>query len=252
MIPKTIHYVWLGNGNMTPFIKSCVNSWEKVMPEYKIKCWNEKNFDINSVPWVKEAIEKKKWALAADYIRLYALYTEGGIYMDTDVKVFKKFDDFLKYDFFSSVEYHPDIFEEYGRRQVDTDGNSLKEGDSIGGLGILSALIASVPGNLFIKDCLNFYHEKHFIQEDGSLFVENIIPDIMATIAVKYGFHYLDKTQFLDNNMVLFDSSVFAGNISGYSKERSYSMHYCDGSWRDNQTLKHKLKSFLRNYIFKK
>ena len=145
MIPKTIHYVWLGNGNMTPFIKSCVNSWEKVMPEYKIKCWNEKNFDINSVPWVKEAIEKKKWALAADYIRLYALYTEGGIYMDTDVKVFKKFDDFLKYDFFSSVEYHPDIFEEYGRRQVDTDGNSLKEGDSIGGLGSKRPILTSCP-----------------------------------------------------------------------------------------------------------
>lgn len=251
MIPKTIHYVWLGDGNMTPFVRSCVDSWKRVMPEYKIKCWNEKNFDVDSVLWVKEAIEKRKWALAADYIRLYALYTEGGIYMDTDVKVFKKFDKFLKYDFFSSVEYHPDIFEKYGKAQVDNNGNSLKEGDAIGGLGILSALMASVSGNLFIKDCLNFYHEKHFTQNDGSLFVQSIIPDIMATIAVKYGFHYLDQTQFLDNNMALFDSSVFVGNIAGYSKEKSYAMHYCDGSWRD-KTLKQKLRTFLRNYILKK
>ena len=51
--------------------------------------------------------------------------------------------------------------------------------------------------------------------------------------------------------MVLFDSSIFAGNIAGYSKEKSYSMHYCDGSWRE-KTLKQQLKSFLRNYILRK
>ena len=251
MIPKIIHYVWLGNGTMSPFIRSCVDSWKKVMPEYEIKCWSERNFDINSVPWVKEAIEKKKWSLASDYIRHYALYTEGGIYMDTDVKVFKKFDEFLKYDFFSSVEYHPDIFKKYGDKQVDSNGNPLKEGDSIGGLGILAALIASVPGNPFIKECMDFFGNRHFVQEDGSLFVDSINPDIMATIAVKYGFHYLDQTQLLNNNMVLFDSSIFAGNIAGYSKEKSYSMHYCDGSWRE-KTLKQQLKSFLRNYILRK
>ena len=103
MIPKKIHYVWLGKGEMTPFIKDCINSWKTIMPDYEIKCWDEDSFDLNSVIWVKEAIEKRKWSLASDYIRHYALYTEGGIYMDTDVKVFKPFDEFLQYDFFSST-----------------------------------------------------------------------------------------------------------------------------------------------------
>ena len=75
---------------MSPFIQDCVDSWKRVMPDYEIKCWNEQNFDVNSVVWVKEALENKKWSLASDYIRHYALYTEGGIYMDTDVKVYKK------------------------------------------------------------------------------------------------------------------------------------------------------------------
>lgn len=113
-IPKIIHYVWLGSGKMSPFIQDCVDSWKRVMPDYEIKCWNEQNFDVNSVVWVKEALENKKWSLASDYIRHYALYTEGGIYMDTDVKVYKPFDEFLKYDFFSSIELHPNLFKQYG------------------------------------------------------------------------------------------------------------------------------------------
>ena len=84
-IPRKIHYVWLGSAPLPASVKDCIKSWEKYMPDYSIKCWNEKSFDINSVPWVKEAIQQKMWAFASDYIRLYALYTEGGIYLDTDV-----------------------------------------------------------------------------------------------------------------------------------------------------------------------
>lgn len=101
-IPRKIHYVWLGNDSLPASVKDCINSWKKCMPDYSIKCWNEDNFDVDSVPWVKEAIQKKKWAFASDYIRLYALYTEGGIYMDTDVKVFRSLSKFLFWDFFFS------------------------------------------------------------------------------------------------------------------------------------------------------
>lgn len=78
-----------------------MQTWQKKMPDYELKEWNESNFDINnSIPFVKEAYKAKKWAFVTDYVRLYALYTEGGIYMDTDVKVLKPFDEFLKYNFF--------------------------------------------------------------------------------------------------------------------------------------------------------
>ena len=73
------------------------------MPDYQIKEWNESNFDLDSVVWTKEAIQKKKWSLASDYIRYYAIYTEGGIYMDTDVMVYKSLDEFLNFSFFTSI-----------------------------------------------------------------------------------------------------------------------------------------------------
>ena len=102
MIPKKIHYCWL-SGEDIPFnTQLCLNTWKKIMPEYEIILWDKNRFDIKSVLYVEEACKKKKWAFASDYIRAYALYTEGGIYMDSDVFfVTKKFDQFLEYDFFS-------------------------------------------------------------------------------------------------------------------------------------------------------
>ena len=96
MIPKVIHYCWFGRGQMPELALKCIESWHKYLPGYTMKLWNEDSFDINSVPYVKEAYEARKFAFVTDYIRLYALYHEGGIYMDTDMKPLKPFDHLLE------------------------------------------------------------------------------------------------------------------------------------------------------------
>ena len=124
MIPKIIHYCWLSDEPFPRKIQKCMDTWAKTHPDYEIKRWSTKNFDVNSAPYVKEAFEARKWAFAADYIRMYALYTEGGIYLDSDVVLLKKFDDFLDNSFFSSMEYHPTQVEKCGMAQyIDADGN---------------------------------------------------------------------------------------------------------------------------------
>lgn len=251
MIPKRIHYVWLGNAPMPASVTDCIKSWKKHLPDYTIKCWNEKNFDLNSVPWVKEAIEKKKWSFASDYIRLYALYTEGGIYMDTDVKVFKNLDNFLQWDFFTSIEFHPDIFNQPhgGQSMIDQYGNKLSKGiTDVTGMGLLAAFIASTPQNQYIKDCLDFFNTQHFIRPDNSLFTDIINPSIMAAVAIKYGFKYKDEDQLLKGNMMIYNSSIFAGDPLTRTKE-SYIMHYCDNSWIERSLfskIKVQLKRLLR------
>ena len=101
MIPKIIHYCWFGGNPLPADARRCIESWKKYLPDYKIKEWNENNFDINSNQYVREAYEKRKFAFVTDYVRLYALVNEGGVYMDTDVEVIKSYDPFLHHTAFS-------------------------------------------------------------------------------------------------------------------------------------------------------
>ena len=92
MIPKTIHYCWIGGNPLPESAKKCIKSWKKYCPDYKIVEWNESNYDFTRVPYMKEALQAKKWGFAPDYARLDIVYTHGGIYLDTDVEIVKPFD----------------------------------------------------------------------------------------------------------------------------------------------------------------
>jgi hypothetical protein len=90
MIPKIIHYVWLGNAPLPEDMQECMDSWKKWMPEYQLMRWDDEAIrDIDSV-FVREALAERKWAFASDVIRLYVIHKYGGIYMDTDVMVYTK------------------------------------------------------------------------------------------------------------------------------------------------------------------
>ncbi len=95
MIPKIIHYVWVGGQPKPKDIQRCMETWKKHLKGYQIKEWNESNFDIDAHPFTKQAYKEKKWAYVSDYIRSYAIYNEGGIYLDTDVLVLDDLSQFL-------------------------------------------------------------------------------------------------------------------------------------------------------------
>ena len=104
MIPKIIHYIWVGGKEKPVDIKRCMATWKKHLEGYKVIEWNESNFDIEQHPFVKAAYEAKKWAYVSDYIRAYAIYNYGGIYLDTDILLLDNFDDFLNHRAFVGFE----------------------------------------------------------------------------------------------------------------------------------------------------
>lgn len=97
-IPKKIHYVWLGEKPISPTDAGYIAGWQKLNPDYEIRHWTEKDIDLTKYPLVAKAIFEKRWALAADIIRMYAVYTEGGFYLDTDVELLKPLDPLTKYN----------------------------------------------------------------------------------------------------------------------------------------------------------
>ncbi len=104
MIPKKIHYCWFGGKEKPKEVLKCIDSWKKYCPDYEIIQWDENNFDVNAHPYTKQAYELKKWAFVSDYARLWIVYNEGGIYLDTDVEVLKNLDDLLDNEAYMGFE----------------------------------------------------------------------------------------------------------------------------------------------------
>ena len=145
MIPKIIHYCWFGRGEMSQLAKDCIASWHKYMPDWEYKLWNDDNFDVNCNQYVREAYEARKFAFVTDYVRLYALKTEGGIYMDTDVEVLKAYDDaLLQLPAFTGYE---------GSKNMPP----------------VTGTMASEPNGEWVTEQLAFYDTARFLNPDGSL-----------------------------------------------------------------------------------
>ena len=177
MIPKTIRYCWFSGDQYPDLVKRCLRSWKQVMPDYTLQIWDGNSFDFDSVPFVKEAMAAKKYAFAADYIRLYALYTEGGIYLDSDVEVFKPFNSYLNNQFFSGTE--PYII----NNEIYYD--------------IECAIMGSEKGHPFLKEILEYYNTIHF-QPDN----QETICHIAARLLEKYGYTSENKLYILSNGQV--------------------------------------------------
>ncbi|HIY48223.1 MAG TPA: hypothetical protein H9834_00185 [Candidatus Barnesiella excrementavium] len=214
MIPKVIHYCWFSGEKKPRLIRRCIRSWKKVLPDYEIKCWDANSFDFDNVPYVKQAYERKKWAFVADYVRLYALYTEGGIYLDSDVEVYKSFDEFLKYSFFTG-----------------TDIRSLK----LKHYGIEAAIMGAEKGFPYLKKCLDLYGQLQFIRADGSMDM-TVIPDNISPLLEMYGYKPVDETQYLSHNIVVLSSAYFA-NCKAISYNNIYARHWNTSYWspKDNR-----------------
>ena len=109
---KIIHYffddidIWR-KGKTTSFTM-CYASWKKICPDYEIMLWHDKMPEFQEMlrqsRFLQECYKRKLWAFVSDYVRYYALYKYGGIYMDTDVQLIKSPDDFLDKPFFCSIE----------------------------------------------------------------------------------------------------------------------------------------------------
>ena len=104
MIPKIIHYCWFGHNPLPESAIKCIESWKKFFPDYEIREWNEDNFNVDIIPYTKDAYEAKKYAFVSDYARFWILEKFGGLYFDTDVEVIKSMEDIIAEGAFLGAE----------------------------------------------------------------------------------------------------------------------------------------------------
>ncbi|MDR1733926.1 MAG: glycosyl transferase [Oscillospiraceae bacterium] len=104
MIPKTLHYVWLGGKDKPRCVQKCLSSWRKQAPDFAVKEWNETNFPLREYPFAEAACKAGNFAFASDVVRAAVLLDEGGIYLDTDVELLQNPAGFLDCRAFAGFE----------------------------------------------------------------------------------------------------------------------------------------------------
>ncbi len=179
-IPKIIHYCWFGGKPLPAMAKKCIASWQKFLPDYEIKRWDESNFDINIIPYTKEAYENKKYAFVSDYARLWILYNHGGVYFDTDVEVIKPLYDIISAGAFMGCQ---------SKFDQQKDAASL---DVNPGLGL-----GAGKGHKIYLELITLYNELHFIQKDGSFNYKTIVHNTSEILA-KHGLKNIPGIQNIE------------------------------------------------------
>lgn len=70
MIPKKIHYVWVGKAPKSDLVKNCITTWKEKLPDYEFIEWNEQCISEINCSYLSEAYSNEKWAFVSDVIRL--------------------------------------------------------------------------------------------------------------------------------------------------------------------------------------
>lgn len=224
MIPKIIHFCWFSGESYPEKIQECLDSWKKFLPNYEIKLWNKDNFDLDCCKWVRQAYEKRKWAFIADYFRFWVLYNFGGIYLDSDVQVFKNFDNLLGCKSFTGYEY----------------------------MGIPeAAVIGAEKGTGWLKQCLDWYTDKSFVNDDGTIQNQPVPSLIQLTWAKNYGkMFYDDGTVQKHEDLIVYPFEYFSPQSHYLINTKIYPVTYCvhrfSKSWGDKENG---LKVFIHKFV---
>lgn len=218
MIPKKIHYVWVGGKEKPNDIRKCMKTWKKHLEGYEIIEWNESNFDIEKHPFVQAAYAARKWAYVSDYIRAYVIYKYGGIYLDTDILLVDNFDSFLEHKAFVGFENPQYPF---------------------------TAVFGAESGHPLVKDMLNYYDGLKNYQFE---FENNNTISVSDILINKYGCKIGNQFQILKEDIAVYPDTVLCN-----PSQESVSIHVFTGTWLESKKgLAKKINTFMKLRITSK
>ena len=236
MIPKIIHYCWFGKGAMPELVDRCIASWHTHMPDWEFKAWTEASLSQTLSPreggedcwlehmprYVQEAYAAKKYAFVSDYVRLWALEREGGLYMDVDFEVYRPFDEPMEqYDAFAGYE---------GSKHTP----------------VMMGVLAAKAHHPWIQGMLQTYADRAFVLADGTL---DMTPNTGYFLdwMLERGFMNNGKEQDFMGVHILPVEYFCPGLTTGENLrcERTYCEHKGLHSWSGTRGWKDKVLSIL-------
>ena len=205
MIPRIIHYVWVGGAPKPPVVQRCIESWRRFCPGWEIREWGDDMVERFGVQYAKEAYAQRKWAFVADWLRRYVLHEYGGFYLDTDMEILKPIDVFISNRLTMGL--------------VDRHGKVLFNGGFIG----------CEKGDEIIGGLLRLYDGIPFVKPNGEL---DQTPNTVR-MAAYFSERWNLRPERADRTIDLNDGRVFYPHDCFLSRAGYTYHHYC-ASWLDD------------------
>ncbi|MDR1923278.1 MAG: hypothetical protein LBQ66_02795 [Planctomycetaceae bacterium] len=224
-IPKTIHYCWFGGNPLLPMNLECIESWHKYLPDYQFVRWDESNSPIDAVPFVRRAYSEKMWAFVSDYVRIYALLNEGGIYMDTDMLLLKSLDPFLSHRAFAAFE-------------------NLKE------LGV--AIFGDERHHPFLSLCMDWYNSRKF-----NPYHPPRNPKVITKILRQKGLSKYGRQQIFDVDLyqieyfysLPFRNRMQRADYHEFVTPETVAVHLWNKTWAPKDSIVSKVSRYLKPFF---
>lgn len=265
---KIIHYFYddinIWEKNASPQFRMCFASWKKFCPDYEIKLWHvdmpEFQDMLKSSKFLRECYKRKMWAFISDYVRYYALYNYGGIYLDTDVQLLKSFDDFINLPFFVSIE--GDII----------DGNNIPE----------PAILGGEKEHWLFKEILNLYNSDEIFKINFPI-ANNIMAKILyeklkfskipylenleKEVCENYNSQihckpissyklYLNQKVYENDDIYIFPSEYFCPSWSAFGEKaftsNTVAIHWAQSSWWSGKSKLRDIEAFRYKNVIKR
>ena len=226
MIPKIIHLCWFSNDPFPVEIKICLDSWKRVLPDYEVRRWTYEDAKAIGCRFIDEALAARKWAFAADVVRFYAVYKEGGVYMDSDILMKKRFDRFIPEHGFATFHEHI--------------GQQLQ---------LQAAFLMGEKGNAYCKAVFDYYNQRPFLKPDGTYDL-TISPVVMLDMAYARGYKPEDTEQHLEDGVVIYPGYYLTPCNRGVDDHPdAFALHTIYGSWRTRK-LGRRIELYVK-HLFK-
>lgn len=226
MIPKIIHLCWFSNDPFPVEIKICLDSWKRVLPDYEVRRWTYEDAKAIGCRFIDEALMARKWAFAADVVRFYAVYKEGGVYMDSDILMKKRFDRFIPEHGFATFHEHI--------------GQQLQ---------LQAAFLMGEKGNAYCKAVFDYYNLRPFLKPDGTYDL-TISPVVMLDMAYARGYKPEDTEQHLEDDVVIYPGYYLTPCNRGVEVHPdAFALHTIYGSWRTRK-LGRRIELYVK-HLFK-
>lgn len=228
MIPKIIHYCWFGGGARPSYVQKCIASWSHFFPDYEIKEWNESNFDVNMLPYTRDAYAAKKYAFVSDVARFWILSHEGGLYFDADVEVIASFDDIIENGAFMGVE----VPSEDGKMPLVNPGLGL----------------GAEPNNRIINAIFEHYKNVQFSLKNDELITETVVIHTTNVLSSNFSLQPLNVVQSL-SGMTIYPVDYFNpfNDLTGCLciTQNTHSIHWFAKTWTNKPMWYYRITRIL-------